>query len=61
MTQIISNLLASYELVARTTASVVRGFFKRRTADRKNAGTRSPVETRDFSSPRIFLLTNGPT
>jgi hypothetical protein len=28
------------EAVARTAASVVRGFFKRRTADRKNGGPR---------------------
>jgi len=28
------------QLVARTTASVVRGFFNRRTADRKNGGPR---------------------
>jgi len=32
-------------LVARTTASVVRGFFKRRTADRKNGGPRYPLDS----------------
>ncbi|MGA2073717.1 MAG: hypothetical protein ABSH52_09450 [Terriglobia bacterium] len=33
------------EAVARTTASVVRGFFNRRTADRKNGGPRYPLDS----------------
>jgi len=33
------------QLVARTTASVVRGFFNRRTADRKNGGPRYPLDS----------------
>jgi len=56
MTQIISNLLASYELVARTTASVVRGFFKRRTADRKSGGPRYPGVPSMFDSLEVKVL-----
>jgi len=37
------------QLIARTTASVVHGFFKRRTADRKNGGPRYQVW-----QPRFF-------